>query len=71
MIAVQKYSNVLSQNNSLSTDEIHLLFPGLNNLLEFQRKFLIQLETTATKPWEDQRWGLVFKDNVSFTATWL
>lgn len=62
---VQKYSNALSQSNTISQDTIHLLFPGLNKLLNFQRKFLIRLESTAEVSWKDQRWGLHFMENVS------
>jgi cell division control protein 24 len=62
---VQKYSNALSQSNTISQDTIHLLFPGLNKLLNFQRKFLIRLESTAEVAWKDQRWGLHFIENVS------
>jgi cell division control protein 24 len=60
---MQKYSNALSQSNTISQDTIHLLFPGLNKLLNFQRKFLIRLESTAEVAWKDQRWGLHFMEN--------
>lgn len=49
----------------MSQDTIHLLFPGLNKLLNFQRKFLIRLESIAEVAWKDQRWGLHFIENVS------
>lgn len=61
----QKYATALSQSNTIDQDTIHLLFPGLNKLLNFQRKFLIRLESTAEHPWKDQRWGLLFLENVS------
>ncbi|KAI6121605.1 hypothetical protein F5141DRAFT_1022959, partial [Pisolithus sp. B1] len=60
---MQKYANALSHSNTIDQDTIHLLFPGLNKLLNFQRKFLIQLEGTAEMPWKDQRWGLHFIEN--------
>jgi cell division control protein 24 len=60
---MQKYSNALSQSNTMSQDTIHLLFPGLNKLLNFQRKFLIRLESIAEVTWKDQRWGLHFMEN--------
>jgi cell division control protein 24 len=62
---VQKYAQELSQSNTLDRDTIHLLFPNLNKLLNFQRRFLIRLEGTADMPWREQRWGLLFTDNVS------
>lgn len=48
----------------MDQDTIHLLFPGLNKLVNFQRKFLIRLESIAELPWADQRWGLPFIENV-------
>ncbi|KAH7927495.1 hypothetical protein BV22DRAFT_1111043 [Leucogyrophana mollusca] len=60
---MQKYATALSQSNTIDQDTIHLLFPGLNKLLNFQRKFLIRLESTAEMPWKDQRWGLHFLEN--------
>ncbi|KAI0256188.1 hypothetical protein BJV78DRAFT_1273099 [Lactifluus subvellereus] len=60
---MQKYAQELSQSNTLDRDTIHLLFPNLNKLLNFQRRFLIRLEETADMPWREQRWGLLFTDN--------
>ncbi|PPQ65428.1 hypothetical protein CVT26_000080 [Gymnopilus dilepis] len=60
---MQKYSNALAQSNLMDQDTIHLLFPNLNKLLNFQRKFLIRLEGTAELPWQDQRWGQHFLEN--------
>ena len=48
----------------LDRDTLHLLFPGLNKLLNFQRKFLIKVESIAELPWSEQRWGLPFTENV-------
>jgi cell division control protein 24 len=68
----KKYASALSQSNTIDLDTIHYLFPGLNKLLNFQRKFLIRLESTAEMPWRDQRWGLLFQDNVRFLISlWL
>jgi len=69
---VQKYAQELSQSNTLDRDTIHLLFPNLNKLLNFQRRFLIRLEGTADMPWREQRWGLLFADNVgkAIASTW-
>ncbi|KAI0769332.1 hypothetical protein BD413DRAFT_604932 [Trametes elegans] len=47
----------------LDRDTLHLLFPGLNKLLNFQRKFLIKVESIAELPWNEQRWGLPFTEN--------
>ncbi|TFK54354.1 hypothetical protein OE88DRAFT_1624851 [Heliocybe sulcata] len=57
---MQNYSMALSQSNTIDQDTIHLLFPNLNKLLNFQRKFLIRFEGTAEMSWKDQRWGCHF-----------
>ncbi|KAJ7188306.1 hypothetical protein C8R46DRAFT_1054318 [Mycena filopes] len=49
---MQKYATALSQSNLIDQDTIHLLFPNLNKLLNFQRKFLIRLEGTAELAWQ-------------------
>jgi hypothetical protein len=65
---MQKYAQELSQSNTLDRDTIHLLFPNLNKLLNFQRRFLIRLEGTADMQWREQRWGILFSENVSLRA---
>ncbi|KAF5326206.1 hypothetical protein D9611_000439 [Ephemerocybe angulata] len=57
---MQKYATQLAQQNIIDQDTIHLLFPNLNNLLNFQRKFLIRFESTLEQPWSEQRWGQHF-----------
>lgn len=44
----------------VSPDTIHYLFGNLNSLVDFQRRFLIQLEETAEKAPQQQRVGLLF-----------
>ncbi|KAH9942292.1 uncharacterized protein BXZ73DRAFT_97707 [Epithele typhae] len=58
---MQKYCDEAVQ--VLDRDTLHLLFPGLNKLLNFQRKFLIKVESIAELAWNDQRWGFLFSDN--------
>jgi cell division control protein 24 len=74
VFSAQKYAQELSQSNTLDRDTIHLLFPNLNKLLNFQRRFLIRLEATAELAWVDQRWGILFTESVSpnmICSTWL
>lgn len=52
----------------LDRDTLHLLFPGLNKLLNFQRRFLIKVESIAEVPWNEQHWGLLFTEYVSRSA---
>ncbi|KAJ7852852.1 Pleckstrin homology domain-containing protein [Mycena leptocephala] len=57
---MHKYATVLSQSNWID-DNIRLsLFPNMNELFNFQRKFLIRLEATAELAWQDQNWGQHF-----------
>lgn len=44
----------------ISADTSHQLFANLNALVDFQRRFLIAVETTCALPAEKQRIGLVF-----------
>ncbi|CAL1707071.1 unnamed protein product [Somion occarium] len=59
---MQSYSNALSQSNTIDLDTIHLLFPNLNKLLNFQRRFLIKMESIAEFPWMERRWGSAFTE---------
>ena len=54
----------LNSSSAIDQDTIHLLFPGLSKLLDFQRRLLIKLEGVAELPWKEQRWGLQFIENV-------
>lgn len=68
-VDLQKYANALNATSAIDQDTIHLLFPGLSKLLDFQRRFLIKLEGVAELPWKEQRWGLHFIENVSVSAS--
>ena len=61
----QKYATALAQGNIIDQDTIHLLFPNLNKILNFQRKFLILFEQIAELDWIDQHWGRPFIECVS------
>lgn len=50
----------LQSQKILSADTIHYLFGNLNTLVDFQRRFLIQLENMAENPPEEQRFCLLF-----------
>ncbi|CAE6495383.1 unnamed protein product [Rhizoctonia solani] len=60
---MHEYARELIQKNVVDADTVHHLFPGLGKLLDFGRRFLIEMEGTAQCAWEDQRWGLLFIDN--------
>lgn len=57
---MREYATTLSTSGVMDLDTIHHLFPGLNQLLDFQRQFLIVLEGIYEQPWQLQRWGSAF-----------
>ena len=44
----------------MSADTIHLLFANLNQLVDFQRRFLIGVEAIASRSPAEQRFGNLF-----------
>lgn len=57
---LHEYQCKLQDSGLLSADTIHNLFPSLNVLIDFQRRFLIGIEYHAHLPPEEQRFGSVF-----------
>lgn len=55
-----EYQNELQASGALSADTIHYLFPNLNVLIDFQRRFLIGIEYHARLPPKEQLVGSVF-----------
>ena len=47
----------------INPDTIHYLFGNLNTLVDFQRRFLIQLEEIGEKPAEEQTFGQLFSQS--------
>jgi cell division control protein 24 len=41
-------------------DVVHDIFLNINAILDFQRRFLIKIETTNSQPDDRQEWGLPF-----------
>ncbi|KAI8371750.1 uncharacterized protein BYT42DRAFT_595148 [Radiomyces spectabilis] len=60
MQTLQNYMRELQAQKIVSPDTIHYLFGNLNALMDFQRRFLIQMEDIAEKPAEEQRFGHLF-----------
>lgn len=54
------YQTRLQTTGILSADTIHYLFPNINILIDFQRRFLIGIEYHAQLPPSEQRLGSVF-----------
>lgn len=53
-------------NDVLTQDQIHSLFINLNKLADFQRRFLIGVESNASLAPEQQRFGHLFLLSVCF-----
>lgn len=50
----------LEQKGVIPGDIIHQIFLNINSILDFQRRFLIRVETTNSMLQEVQRWGAPF-----------
>lgn len=50
----------LEQTGAITGDVIHQIFLNINAILDFQRRFLIRVETTNSMPADTQRWGAPF-----------
>ncbi|KAI7823594.1 hypothetical protein BC939DRAFT_160845 [Gamsiella multidivaricata] len=58
---LQAYMRALqSEGTVVSPETIHLIFGNLNALVDFQRRFLIAIETNAALPSHEQNFGQVF-----------
>ncbi len=64
---LQAYSQTLIQNSIVAPDTVHQMFSNISKLVDFQRRFLTQLETeyepvTESGPdaWNEGRWGFPF-----------
>ncbi|KAI7894005.1 uncharacterized protein EV154DRAFT_499888 [Mucor mucedo] len=57
---LQNYMREVQAQEILSPDTMHYLFGNLNALVDFQRRFLIQIEDQASCASKDQRFGSLF-----------
>lgn len=55
-----KYKQDLIDQDLISNEQIHTLFPNLNEIIDFQRRFLNGLECNINVPTKYQRIGLIF-----------
>ncbi len=53
----------LEQKGSIPGDVVHQIFLNINAILDFQRRFLIRVETTNSMPQVRQEWGSHFVGN--------
>lgn len=50
----------LEQKGAIPGDIVHSIFLNINAILDFQRRFLIRVETTNSMPSPTQKWGSPF-----------
>ncbi|KAL7943974.1 Pleckstrin homology domain-containing protein [Trichoderma barbatum] len=56
----------LEQGGVIPGDVVHQIFLNINSILDFQRRFLIRVETTNSMPAATQRWGQPFVTHEEF-----
>lgn len=57
---LQDLKKTLEQKGDVPGDIVHQIFLNINAILDFQRRFLIRVETTNSMPKDEQRWGASF-----------
>ncbi|KAF7318746.1 Rho guanine nucleotide exchange factor scd1 [Mycena chlorophos] len=57
---LQKYLVAVADCNLMDEETISLVYPNVDQLVEFQAQFLRALESTMEQPWPEQRWGQAF-----------
>lgn len=57
---LNQYKEELIQQDLISNEQIHNLFPNLNEIIDFQRRFLNSLECNINVPTKYQRIGSIF-----------
>lgn len=57
---LQEFKKVVEEQGVIPGDAVHDIFLNLNQLLDFQRRFLIRVEQTNDKPEDEQNWGGLF-----------
>ncbi|CAZ83580.1 unnamed protein product [Tuber melanosporum] len=65
---LQDYMRTLEADEVISKDLIHVLFLNLNQLVDFQRRFLIKVETQNDLLPEQQSWGALFVEYETFAV---
>ncbi|KAF7558442.1 hypothetical protein G7046_g5716 [Stylonectria norvegica] len=51
---------ILEEKGAIPGDTVHQIFLNINAILDFQRRFLIKVETVNSYSADDQRWGTPF-----------
>jgi hypothetical protein len=61
--SLQQFKSSVQERGVISGDIVHDIFLNLDSLLDFQRRFLIRIETVNSMPPSLQNWGLLFVQN--------
>lgn len=57
---LHELKKTIEQKGVIPGDVVHDIFLNINAILDFQRRFLIKIETTNSQPDSRQEWGLPF-----------
>ncbi|TPX72704.1 hypothetical protein SpCBS45565_g00012 [Spizellomyces sp. 'palustris'] len=68
---LQRYKRELEVQNIVPRDSLLQLFANLDELLDFQRRFLLQMEATLSFPTAEQRIGQLFMQNEDAFAVYV
>ncbi len=58
--SLQQFKVAVEEKGEVPGDKVHAIFLNLNALLDFQRRFLIRIETVNSLPEAQQNWGQLF-----------
>jgi cell division control protein 24 len=59
---LHELKKAIEQKGVITGDVVHAIFLNINAILDFQRRFLIKIETTNSQPSDSQDWGFPFSD---------
>lgn len=63
---LNKYRQQLLEYQIINSEELYMLFPNLNDIIDFQRRFLVSLEINGQVPPQKQRIGALFMHSKHF-----
>lgn len=63
---LNRYRQQLLEYQIINSEELYMLFPNLNDIIDFQRRFLIALEVNGQVPSSKQRIGALFMHSKYF-----
>ncbi|KAL6939996.1 hypothetical protein ACO0QE_003874 [Hanseniaspora vineae] len=63
---LQDFNEQLVDLNIINLDESNMLFPKLHDIIEFQRRFLVSIESNNNVNYDEQRVGSIFVHSQNF-----